>query len=255
MSAAERPSIWREIYPIRSFDVDVHGRLSVAAVCNYLQDAAGCHAHALGVSIDQLHMHRQTWVLIRLHLCLFRHLVWRERLCIDTWPSQQERLVSHRDFRLLDDNDQTIGQCVTSWVLMDLHRRRPLRLTALPQALPTPDVSRVLDERPEKIAPPPTVGHQQPFRVGQRDLDRNGHVNHVRYIEWALETVPLTVLNTCALEMLTVEFVGEALYGEPLLAEGRAMEDHQTTFYHAVGSRSTGNDLARVKTRWRPSLP
>lgn len=71
-------------------------------------------------------------------------------------------------------------------------------------------------------------------------------------IDWALETAPLTVRNTCTLEMLAVDFVGEAMHGEPILAECRVSEDHPATFHPAVRSRSTGNDYARVITRWRP---
>jgi hypothetical protein len=114
-----------------------------------------------------------------------------------------------------------------------------------------PERPRVLDERLWKNATPMTVSLQEPFRVGHRDLDRSGRVNHVRHMEWALETAPLTVCNTCALEMLAVDLVGEAMHGEPIMAECRISEDRPATFHPAVRSRSTGNGFPRVITRWR----
>lgn len=253
MSATVQDAIWRTVYPVRSYEVDARGRLAVWAVANFLQDAAGCHAHALGVSIEQLQPRHLTWVLVRLRLQLDRHLVWQDRLRIHTWPSCQERLISQRDFLLFDDNDGgEIGRCATSWVLMDLRRWRPQRLAALPRPLPTPDVPRVMAEAPDKIEAPTEFTHHHLFQVGHRDLDRNGHVNNVRYIEWALETVPLAVLNTCGPATLSVDFVGEALHGERILAGSLSREGALKRFGHVVRSQSTGNALARVETGWRP---
>ena len=249
MSAAA-PPIWDAVYPVRSYDVDARGRLSVAAIANFLQDAAGCHAHALGVSIDLLHPLHLTWVLVRLRLQLERHLGWQDNLHIRTWPSRQERLISQRDFLLLDEAGGAVGRCVTSWVVMDLRRWRPQRLTALPAALPSPERPRALALPPDKIAPPAAFSQECGFQVGDRDLDRNGHVNNVRYIEWALETVPPTVLNTHGLEALAIDFVGEALRGEQILAGSLAADQAQTTFHHGIRSQSTGNELARAMTRW-----
>jgi acyl-ACP thioesterase len=243
--------IWSGVYPVRSYDVDARGHLSVATICNFLQDAAGCHAHALGVSIDQLHLRHFTWVLVRMRVELTRHLGWQDRLHIQTWPSHQERLLSHRDFLLLDEAGQDVGRCVTVWVLMDLQRWRPQRLTALPAPLPIVNRPRALSTMPNKLDVPETFVTQRPFQVGDRDLDRNGHVNNVRYIEWALETVPVNVLNTCELEVLEVNFTGEAFHAEEVLAGSLPVDAARPAFWHGIHSQSTGTNLARAKTQWR----
>jgi acyl-ACP thioesterase len=245
--------IWSGVYPVRSYDVDARGHLSVATICYFLQDAAGCHAHALGVSIAQLHLRHLTWVLVRMRVELTRHLGWQDRLQIQTWPSHQERLLSHRDFLLLDEAGQDVGRCVTVWVLMDLQRWRPQRLTALPAPLPIVNRPRALSTMPNKLDVPETFVTQRPFQVGDRDLDRNGHVNNVRYIEWALETVPMNVLNTCELEMLEVNFTGEAFHAEHVLAGSQPVDTARPTFLHGIHSQSTGTDLARAKTQWHPT--
>ena len=245
--------IWSGVYPVRSYDVDSRGHLSVATICNFLQDAAGCHAHALGVSIDQLHLRHLTWVLVRMRVELTRHLGWQDRLHIQTWPSHQERLLSHRDFLLLDEAGEDVGRCVTVWVLRDLQRGRPHRLTALPAPLPIVNRRRALSTMPNKLDVPETFVTQRPFQVGDRDLDRNGHVNNVRYIEWALETVPVNILNTCELEMLEVNFTGEAFHAEHVLAGSQPVDTDRPAFLHGIHSQSTGTDLARAKTQWHPT--
>jgi acyl-ACP thioesterase len=250
---SQPPLIWSEAYPVRAYDVDARGQLGIASVCNFLQDAAGCHAHALGLSVEQLHTWHLTWVLVRMRLEVARHLAWRDCLHIETWPSHRDRLFSQRDFILYDDAETIVGRCVTVWVLMDLQRWRPRRLSDLPNPLPIPDRPRALSRIPDKIAAV-DVGKsdtQAPFRVGDRDLDRNGHVNNVRYIEWAIETVPVNILNTCRLEILEINFTGEAFHNESIIAESISREAAQPCFHHTVRSQTTGTHLARAQTHWR----
>ena len=246
------PPIWQDVYPVRSYDVDARGRLSVIAICNFLQDAAGCHAHALGVSIDQLHPLHLTWILVRMRLELVDGLAWQDRMIIQTWPSHQERLISQRDFLLSDEGGREVGRCVTNWVVMDLQRWRPQRLSALPEPLPAPERPRALATMPAKLDTPEAVAHEQVFRVGDRDLDRNGHVNNVRYVEWALETVPVHVLNTCRLEALDINFIGEAFHAEDITAASQPSEDPRPIFQHVIRRQASGEDLARAKSVWQP---
>jgi len=246
------PPLWQATYPVRSFEVDARGRLSVSAICNFLQDAAGCHAQALGVSIDRLRPLHLTWVLIRMRLELDGDLAWQDRMTIHTWPAHQERLISQRDFLLYDGDGRAVGRCVTNWVVMDLQRWRPQRLSVLPEPLPMPDRPRALAALPAKLDAPEAVDHEQAFRVGDRDLDRNGHVNNVRYVEWALETVPAHVLNTCRLQALDINFTGEAFHGEDIAAASQTAEGQPPVFAHVIRRRETGDDLARAKTVWQP---
>jgi hypothetical protein len=74
----------------------------------------------------------------------------------------------------------------------------------------------------------------------------------VSYIEWALETVPVSVLNTRGLEMLEINFTGEAFHAETILAGSQALDTSQAAFLHGIHSQSAGTDLARAKTQWSP---
>jgi len=236
---------------VRSYDVDARGRLGIASICNFMQDAAGCHAHALNLSVEHLHAIHLTWVLVRMRVEIDRHLGWQDRMHIETWPSHQDKLFSHRDFILRDDEGETIGRSVTVWVLMDLQRWRPQRLGALPHPLPIGERPRAMAAIPDKIDVPETFATEQMFRVGDGDLDRNGHVNNVRYIEWALETVPVPILNTCCLDTLEINFTGEAFHGETIRAASQPLDDPRPSFQHGIQRQPAGAELARARTQWQ----
>ena len=57
-------AVWTEAFPVRAYEADVNGTLSIAHLCNYLQEAAGNHARSLGVSVEQLQELDLTWMLV-----------------------------------------------------------------------------------------------------------------------------------------------------------------------------------------------
>jgi hypothetical protein len=95
--------------------------------------------------------------------------------------------------------------------------------------------------------------HNQEVRFCVRigDLDLNRHVNHVVYIQWALESVPREVLAKCRPVDIEVAYRGEAKKGEIVLARTQAL-DGENRFLHQLVRESDGKELTRLRTELRP---
>ncbi len=119
--------VWTEAFTLRAYEVDRGGRASLPTVCNWLQEAAGNHAAHLGWSVHDLGARGQTWVLARLRLHLARPISWGETVRVTTWPAGTHRLFALRDFRVVDANGDEVAAATTSWMLMQLATRRPVR--------------------------------------------------------------------------------------------------------------------------------
>ena len=52
------------------------------------------------------------------------------------------------------------------------------------------------------------------FNVRYSDIDSNGHVNNVNYVEWAIESVPLEVVKNFNIERIKIIFEKESIYGD-----------------------------------------
>ncbi len=237
-----------ELYPIRSYEVDARGRLTIPALCNYLQESAGLHARQLGVSVDQLRREGMTWFLWRLHLRIGELPAWGETVTIETWPAELGKPFAIRDFRLLA-GDREIGLATSAWLLMDIVKKRPIRRfparirdlhpEAPRRALPDPFHRLPACEDPDTVCD---------FGLRRGDLDLNGHLNHVAAIAAMLEPVPAETFDRRRLEALEVEFRGEGRYGEALQARCRQQE---LEAQHALVRKSDGKELARARSRWR----
>ncbi len=140
-----------------------------------------------------------------------------------------------------------MGHALSLWLMLDVTKRRPVRLPQVVLDIRNPERSITGDfEFPRLKQPEQTAYHRQ-FQVGWRDLDANNHANNVNYIEWALDVLPLGVCRDYMLRQLDVEFLNEALYGQEIKSAA-GKEPEATTFCHQIGNGQT--TLALLRTQW-----
>lgn len=236
--------IWREEFRVRAYEVGPGDLASPLAVVDYLQEAAGEHARALGVEQFDIGPTGGAWVLARLAVQFDRLPRWRESVTVETWPSARDGLRATRDLLLRDADGDPIVRARTVWFVVDLARRRPVRLPDAVLAIDPPqrEASLLLDAEPE---PPSVVQRSRPFDVRRADLDRNAHANNARFVEWALESADRDVSQ---LRSLDVAFRGEALAGETVLSEIGSSGTEGLA--HAILRASDRRLLATARTTW-----
>ena len=69
----------------------------------------------------------------------------------------------------------------------------------------------MLDEKP-KI--PETLTLNFKYKIQRRDIDTNGHVNNLHYIDYALETLPEDVYSYHEFDNIEINFKKEIKYGD-----------------------------------------
>jgi acyl-ACP thioesterase len=238
---------------VRSYEVDAAGQLSVLALFNYLQDAASAHARRLGVAIDDLQAAKRTWVLARIFLQMSVYPPMGEKIRVATWPSGVNRVNAYRNFLITTPAGQILGGCLSSWLVIDLIRRRPLRMDPLLSKL-RPRVRSPLSYWPlAKIGPAEDAQGQRAFKVRYRDLDVNRHVNNATYVEWLLESLPRKVSRRQVLAALHITFMGEAFADQRAVACWRAATSVAGGFEHSIRNIGDNRELVRAQSIWRPA--
>lgn len=244
------PVLERE-YPALFHDLDFNGDLGPVALLNLMQTMASTHSRLLGVSATDLRPRGLTWVLSRTHLLIERYPRIGEQVRLRTWPALREGLFTTREFELSDEAERIVGRASTSWALIGIASRRPVRLEGnLP---PYPLLARrALDD---SFAPlphfPEAATTELPFRVLRGDLDLNQHVNNTVYARWALEAVPDDIASGRLFE-LEISFRAEALYGETVMSRCAVRPaETENCCLHQIVNRDSGRELARARTRWR----
>jgi acyl-ACP thioesterase len=216
-----------------------------------MQEAASRHAEALDVSIQQLLLENYTWLLSRLKIKIASFPVWQDRIKISTWPSGAQRLFALRDFHLQDKHNQTVAAAVSAWLVLDVEKRRPVRIGPFVEKLRPIEGDHILPDTLDKLPVLESRTHEKKFAVRYRDLDINQHVNNVSFVEWLVESIPNGVLNTSVLSELEINFMAEAFYEDRILAACHPLDSHNSSFYHSLIRQQDGQELVRARTKWR----
>lgn len=236
---------------MRSYEVDPRGRLQVPILCRLLQEAATEHAAELGVAVEALISTGVAWVLTRLDLTMDRWPGVGAEVVLATWPAAANRLTTERRFEISDERGQRIGAATTLWLVLDLARRRPVRI---PSAVAEPLSKLGLGDRPvrpDDLAPPDRVDRELSFAIRRSDLDSAGHANNTSFVEWAVEAVPDEIWDERNLQRLEVAFLAECHRGQTVVSRAGSLADIEPrTVLHQLERRDDGREVARARTTW-----
>jgi acyl-ACP thioesterase len=235
-------------------DVDAeHGRLSMAGVFKLLGDAAEAEAQTRGLSLEALLKVNLGWMLRSARVELEAEPPRAgELLSIETWPSGRRGLFAETDFLLYDGGGQRIGAATSTWLAVDLLKRRPARLPQQVLSIAIPDRPRVFSPGPGTGTAgfelePAASAPQVEVIVGLDDLDHNFHLNHLRYIEWSLAPVSSEQRASSRLVSIDVLFRAEAFFGDAITASSDA---DGAELRHRLVRDEDGVELSRAVSRW-----
>ena len=241
------PLVWTEPFSVRAYEVGPDETASVLTVCDLMQEAAGEHARATnreGFPLPDGGW--ATWVLSRLRVQVRRRPRMRERVEVTTWPAALDRVRATRDFRVTSGGE-TLARATSLWFLIDVERRRPVRLPAAMDGFAAGDEPRALtfEDAPEP-QPPDAVEHHARFPVRRSDLDRVGHANNVRFAEWVLEALP----DGEGLAEIDVVYRSEVVYGDAVHSQAGPLTGGARR--HRLSRDADGRTLALARTVWTP---
>ena len=245
------PLYWRETYPVRTWDLEADGSFSMCSLGAILFDAAGTHAHRMGLAVSDLMGENFTWMLSRFSVILEHQPRWRDTISIFTWPSGIDKLSALRDFEITGSDGAVLGRASSSWLVIDRANRRPVRVEPFLEKI-SPDLAFPAGSGPlPKVPDLGTPARECRFPVRWSDIDFNGHVTSARYIGWVLDGIPPEFRKTHAVAGFDINFRAETFLGETVISQTEAGETADGAILHRITCEQDGRELARARSIWR----
>ncbi|MDR1414365.1 MAG: acyl-ACP thioesterase [Odoribacteraceae bacterium] len=238
---------------------DIRGTLGVKTLCDLFNDVANEQTTALGVDVDTFNAAGITWMLHRIRLLLPRLPARGQQITIATWPSGADRLFAFRDFAVRDTSGELLVRATSEWMVIDLHRRRPVRLPASVLAMAathegvTRELGFTLSPKGDTTAPlsTATTGRRR-FVASYDTIDFNRHVTQASYVGWVAHALPFDFLNTHLLEEMEVLYEREILPDSEVHSIYRLEErDEKTHISHQVTDTTEQQTHCIARSVWR----
>ena len=210
-------------FQIQPQDVDFQFRVTMAALADILLATAGYNADDNGFGLRRLHEMQCAWVLSRLAIERDRFPEQYENIRMETWVEEVGRTNTTRNFCIRDEKNEIIGNACSVWVMFDMKTRRAKDLEILEgiHEFALGDVGLI--EKPIKLGS--VEGEEYDgFKVKYSDIDINGHVNSIRYIQWISDCFSLDCYRKCKVKRFEINYINEMLYDDFVEIAGHEVE-------------------------------
>ena len=206
--------IYVQEFEIDDILTDRFARLKPSAVLMLIQEASCHHSELLQLGYEDLTNQDLFWAISRHRVQITRLPSLGETLRIETWPMPTTRVAFPRCVVAYDQNGQECFRSVSLWVLMDRNSRSMI----------VPGKSGIIlsgTVRGTELSIPSSLVPAKSRNLGQRtvcftDLDRNGHMNNTRCLDWISDLLPSAFHQDHSVKELTTCYLSEAREGDVL---------------------------------------
>ena len=226
------------------FHCDFSQRLFMGHLGNHMLNAADFHSRDRGFGMDYLNSINKTWVLSRLAIEMDEMPLQYEKFYVETWVESAMRYFTNRNFRVVAATDDSTpvpqhpspkvyGYGRSIWAMIDTETRQPCNLLEVNNGSileyvekekenPMAKLSRVkMDENAELV---------RTIETNYCDVDINGHINSVKYIEHVLDLFSLEWYKEHMLKRFDIAYVAESHGGDKLSFYREADEEDELAF-------------------------
>ena len=204
-------------YRVGARDTDPFNQCRPSSMLNFLQEAATDAAGELHVSRDEIiERYNCFWMLVRMWYRLDRPLHWDEQLTVRTWHRGGKAAAMYRDFDLYC-NGVLIGEAVSTWVLADMETHKLKKLSEIEEFHLTTGGDLCKSIKLHRAHLPEEMTAVESRLLHYSDCDVNGHVNNVRYADFACDAMHLDQIGEGKfVSSLHISYLKECRPGETI---------------------------------------
>lgn len=192
---------------------DHSSKLRITELCNMLQSVAAKHSDLGGMSYYDMQKFNQAWVLSTMRVEIQDLPQWHEEIAVTTWIESLKGIKSIRNFEMVLSGKKIVG-ATSLWVVLNTEKRRPESI-AIPHDHLTQYPEIKSTEQPfSKINLTHETIDVRNHKVVYSDLDLVNHVNNVKYIEWCLDSLPMSFFRNESIKSIDVNYIKEVMHND-----------------------------------------
>ncbi len=244
------PVVTGREYNIHYYEVDIHKRVLITSIMNYLGDMAMYQSETLGVGIDYLKENKMAWVLYKWDITMLSYPILNETIRLETYAHSFKKFYADRKYDIFDYRGNKIGHADSVWILINTETRRPIRVTKDLYEVYGIENSTSTLKNIENILSINEVDSEKSFQVRYSDIDTNMHVNNVKYAAWAIETIPEDIILNKKLRNIKVTYTKETKYGEIIKVSTQVIKEVDKTICRHRIVNEDGVELTLLESIW-----
>ena len=201
------------------FHCDFQGRLMMGHLGNHMLNAADFHSTDRGFGMKYLNTIRKTWVLSRLAIEMDEMPCQYDHFYVETWVESAMRYFTNRNFRVVGETGKVFGYGRSIWAMIDTETRQPTDILAIHNGAINDWIEKEKEcpiDKGGRVKMSDKAVFLRSIDTYYNDVDINGHINSVKYIEHVLDLWDLSWYREHHIRRLEIAYVAEAHQGDRL---------------------------------------
>lgn len=201
------------------FHCDFSGRMFLGHLGNQMLNAADFHSTDRGFGMKYLMTIKRSWVLSRLAIEMTKMPEQHEHYTVETWVESAMKFFTSRNFQVTGGNGRVYGYGRSIWAMIDTETRQPTDIYAIDNGAIN---NWIVDDKPcpiekgGRVKMSENAGFVRSIDINYNDIDINGHVNSVKYIEHTLDLWDIDWYREHRLKRFEIAYVAETHQGDKL---------------------------------------
>ena len=201
------------------FHCDFSGRLFLGHLGNQMLNAADFHSTDRGFGMKYLMTIKRSWVLSRLAIEMEEMPEQYEHFTVETWVESAMRYFTRRNFSVTGSNGRVYGYGRSVWAMIDTESRQPTDIFSIDNEAIK---NWIVVDKPcpidsgGRVKMSDNAGFVRSIDINYNDIDINGHLNSVKYIEHVLDLWDIPWYREHRLKRFEIAYVAEAHQGDQL---------------------------------------
>ncbi|KAJ4718293.1 Acyl-[acyl-carrier-protein] hydrolase [Melia azedarach] len=226
--------VFRQYFTVRSFDIGSDFKMSIAALMNYLQETTLNHLKKVGLMADgfgssaKMSANNLLWVACSSQIELDYY-----PSCLYVMMNKKTRKFAKFSEEIAEEMKPFLKEC-DPIVHKDNRNFAPL------------DIANADHVR---------TG----LKSGWTDMDANKHVNHIKLINYVLQSVPQSIWESHELSAINLEYRNECNGNTELKSLSKVASNNNNRLVDNVGVEfnhllrlESGQEIVRARTTWKP---
>jgi medium-chain acyl-[acyl-carrier-protein] hydrolase len=207
-------------YLVHYYEADSAQQLTLPALIQYFEDIAILHSASCGFDLEYYDANHCAWMLLKWDVSIHCLPRFGQTVTVGTRVHAIKRFLADREFLLSSEDGTVLAEARSNWLFADTIRRRPVKVPEIQYEyfkvglqdeasfISIDDVSPVLESGEQSVGARAEIARNAIHTVNS-DIDTNRHVNNVRYIDWALDALPLDFASSHSPSSLHVQYKKE----------------------------------------------
>lgn len=206
--------IYSSNYKIGIEDIGANNEATNKTLLRIMEDVSTVHSASVGYGPDEVETKKRAWMILDWKVKITKRPKFNDEIIAKTWSRKVEKLYAYRDFQIEDKDGNVIAIGTSRWILVDLDRRRPVRITQ--------DIIDLYESELDKSVFPEEIEDikyedylfKKDYYIQRRDIDINEHMHNLSYLDMAYEILPEDIYKNKIFNNVRIVYKKEIVYGE-----------------------------------------